>query len=1163
MKWPNETKNVACHARGVRRAMDRYLTMEILMIRLLPLLIILSFSSSLIGQTFYGSILGTVTDASGAVVPDAKVTATNLKTNEASVIDSDSEGKFSIVNLVPATYKVEVTKEGFKRFLGESLTVDVGAIVRVDAALDVGSADQTVQVTSQASLLPTDSSTISQVIGGAQVQGTPLNGRNVMKLISLAPGVVPQGSTQGDLAGNQHGHTSPGGWGNYQLGGAIAGESAVYIDGSPVNVLGQNAIGLVVTQDAIQEFTVATSNASADFGRFGGGVVSMTTKSGGNDFHGSVYEYFRNTVLNANNFFNKQDDIPRPEWDQNQYGAVVNGPIKKDKAFFLFTWEGFRSAIGTPSPTNVPTTAMQNGIFTDAIHDPLGNCNIVHDAAAGTWTITNLYVGNCGDPTAKVMKTYYPPPNSSGSANYTSSPVVTDAQNQYNGRVDYTLSNKQRIFGRYTYWTLADTGTNQFDNYDGWPTAQGHVLNTSQQAVVGDTYAFNPTTVLDVRLNYMRQYYPQLPESTSVNQAQFGPAYAALAPQTIIHTLPVYQLSGSHNLYNFSSVSSYSVSWFNTYGIGANMIKSIGSHTLKFGTELRLMDQSGTGFASYPSGEFNFSNAFTGDEFADFLLGYPDSGSLNTYNSTASYNYYQAYYVTDTWRVMQNLTLNLGLRYELPGAIAERNNKDTVLLPNAVDPYTGITGTEALVESGLYPHRPTVLPKDDLFAPRLGFAYSPDSKTVIRGGYGLSYLPPDIQSGVFASASLVNGATTTFTNGGKTPTTLLYNPFPGGIIQPTGRSDPSFMTKYVGQQPTGPVPFQSYPYVQEWNLTVSRDFGRSWVAQIGYSGLTGTHIPGIGASGITGRDLNELSSQYYSLGNALLGSVSPGSSETLGQSLRPYPQYQNVYDTANFTGFTNYNSLQANVNKRFGSGGTLLANYTWAREMGNTDTINGPLEVKSSISARGGGYGQIQDFNNPRGEYSLLSYNVAQRGVISYVLDLPFGRGQRFASNVAGAVSALVSGWNVSGITIFQSGFPLYITEANSNNLVRSFGGGTLRPNVVSGCNKSIGGTATKRLNGWFNTACFTFPGQFAFGNESRTDGTLTSDGIANYDFALMKTTKILERADVQFRTEFFNIFNRPQFAPPVAQHDSSTFGDVIAQANQPRQIQFSLRVNF
>ena len=1129
-------------------------------ITLICLVTTLAVSTTLKAQSFYGSIIGTVRDTSGAVVQDATVKVTNIGTNRVQSVRSNAVGQYSIPSLVPASYNVEVTKAGFKRFLSVQVTVEVAAIVRVDSLLVVGAASETVKVTAEAPLLQTDTSGMSQEIEGAQVRELPLNGRNVMNLIALAPGVVPGGSTAGGTGLNQGTRTGYQGWGNYQIGGAIQGQSSEFVDGSPINVLGGNTVALVMTQDSVQEFSVVTSGAGADFGRFAGGVVNMTSRSGTNAWHGSVYEYFRNANLNANNFFNNLLGAPRPQDNQSQYGVVLNGPIKKDKAFFFFSWEGFAEILGESSATNIPTQAMRNGVFTNPITDPLGNCNIVQNPSAGTWTITNLFQGACGDPLAHILMNYYPLPNTSGAFNWFLTTPITNHQNQYNGRVDYAMGPNQRLFGRYTYWTLRDTGFSEFNNAGGWPTANGHVINHSQQAVLGDSYIFNPSTLLDVRVTYVREYSPNYPESVSVEQSQFGSAYTALAPQMSIHVLPVFTLNGIHNFYNFGNITGYFVNWWNTYGTNANLIKIIGPHSLKFGTELRLMDQSGTGFVGAGSGKYTYSTTYTGDEWASFLMGYPTQIQFGTNDTTASYNYYQAYYVTDTWQAKRNLTLNLGLRYELPGAVAERNNKATVLLPHAVDPYTGVTGTLTLVDTPLDPHRSTVLPKHNLFAPRMGFAYRLYNDTVIRGGYGISYLPPDL-TGLLATSSLVNSASTQINVTGASPTPL-QSLYPVTLNQPIGRTDPSFMTLYCCtaslKNISGPVPRQNFPYVQEWNLAASHEFRANWMAEIGYSGLKGTNLPGIGHS------LDELSSKYYSMGSALLNStILNGIPMTVGQSLRPYPFYNNLSDTAEFYAHSNYNSLQAKLVKRFGSGGTLSANYTWSKNLGNTDTLNANLEAKPSAQTSTQGEGAIQDYNNLSGEYSLLSYDVNQRAVIGYVLDLPFGKGRRFANELASPVAVLVSGWSVSGITTFQSGFPLFLTEAQSNPLTQFFGGGALRPNVVPGCKKQISGSAESRLNEWFNTSCFTYPGDYAFGNEPRVDANLTSAGVNNYDFAVMKSTSLGERANVQFRAEFFNIFNRVQFAPPVTQLGSSNFGEILSQVNQPREIQFSLRVNF
>jgi hypothetical protein len=834
---------------------------------------------------------------------------------------------------------------------------------------------------------------------------------------------------------------------------------------------------------------------------------------------------------------------------------------------------------------------MQDGIFSNAITDPLGNCNISTTANPGFWTITNLYTGNCGDPTNKIIKTFYPDPNqnpNTSTSNWFLTTPLANNQNQYNARIDYTLSPKQRIFGRYTYWNVHDTGHTEFLdkglNGTTWPTADGHNAVFTHQAVLGDTYVFNPTTILDVRLNYVRETDPNYPDSTSVDQSQFGAAYSKLAPQMYIHVLPAFNASGGlHSLYNMGNFPNFSIAWWNTYGINANLVKILGAHTFKFGTELRLMDQSGIQNLAGASGTYSYNTTFTGDEWASLLMGYSNASTINTAGTSAAYMYYQAYYLSDNWQATRNLTLNLGLRYELPGAIAERNNKATVLLPNAVDPNTGITGTLALVNSPLYGGRATVVPEHNLFAPRVGFSYRLSENTVIQGGYGLSYLPNDLTTGTIPGNSLVNAAATTITNTVATPLqTNLASFVTSGLKQPIGRSNPNFMTQYgskttyLKQNISGPVPYQPFPYVQQWNVALNHQFNGDWMAGIAYAGLNGTNLPGSGSRG-----LDQLGSQYYSLGTTLLNNApcanASGLTLTVGQCDRPYPYYNNVSDTAQFYARGNYKSFQARAQKRFGSAGVLSGNYTWSKNMSNTDTQNGFLESKATTQG-GSGNGGIQDWNNLNNEYSLISFDVTNRAVIGYVLKLPFGKGQKYASNVSGITDALASGWAINGITILQSGFPIFFSTTTQNKLQANFGAGTTRPNVVPGCNKKVSGSDLSRVNagGWFNVACFSYAGDYAFGNEPRVDPDLRSAGIKNFDFSFQKSTTIHESTNLEFRTEFFNIFNRVQFAPPgsiapvsaaspnvVPGAVSNNFGQVSYQVNKPRQIQLSLRLNF
>jgi hypothetical protein len=1222
-----------------------YRVRVVLAILLVSTLAILNLHLPLRAQSFYGSLVGTVVDASGAVVPGATVTITNAGTNEKRTMDADSSGKYSFVNLVPANYRVEVTKASFKRFVREGVAVQVGQATRIDPNLEVGSANETIEVTTTTPLLQTESSSQSQAIEGAQVQQIPLNGRNIMNLIALAPGVVPAGSASGGAAMNQNGSRTSGGigWGNFQIGGGIQGLAAQYIDGAPDNILGGsaggNGLSLIPTQDAIQEFNVASSNAGADFGRYAGGVVNMTTRSGTNAFHGSAYEYLRNAAFNANNFFSNRTGTSRVKWNQNQYGANISGPIKRDKIFFLFTWEGFKISTQTINSTNVPTANLQAGIFnTTTLTDPTGavpgsanSCLLLNTPQVGQTTIKS----SCLDPTNQVLKLYYPAPNQpAGSAtNWFGKPSLVNNQNQYNGRIDASLTQKQRVFGRYSYWNTQDKSGLRFL---GLTADQCHCGGGGgnitpyfvHQVALGHTYTLNSSTVTDVRVSYTRETSINVPYLTNWDESQFGPQYATLAPQMTVKTGPVYQVVGPRNFFSMLGFQGVFKNWWNNYAITGSMVKIMGPHSLKFGTELRLMDDSAFPNSNHLAGQYLYSNssAYGNDEWAAFLMGYPNKVEFQASQTNGNYTYYKAFYAMDTWQVTRSLTLNLGLRYEMPGAVAERKDRSTVLLPDAVDPYTGVKGTLSLVNSSLYGNRNTVLPANNLFAPRVGMAYRATSNTVVRAGYGISYLPNDIEVGTMPWESQVNQALTTYNlstpvqlqtvlscmagslSGSACTKTNVSQP---GLIQPVGRTQPDFMlkqglaslTSYKNQVILAPVPFQTYPRTQQWNVALSHQFKGDFMAEAAYVGLHGSHLPGIGT--ITNwpstRNLNQIrANMYTSAGIATTGPqagqslaavatscpAAPGLVGTsptfyVGQCLKPNPYYNNLQDTAQFIGNQNYRSIQLKAEKRFGAAGVLMANYTWAKNYADTDQqgVNQFVEGAKSI-------GFIQDFNNPGGEYSLISYDATNRTIINYVLKMPFGKGQKYANNLNGVANVLASGWGFNGITTFQSGFPLTFTTSVQNQLAQKFGAGITRPNMVAGCNANIGGSGLTRVNAgsWFNPSCFQYPGDYAFGNEPRVDPQLRTDGIKNFDVALQKSTSLHEAVSLDFRAEFFNIFNRVQFGPPVtlapvsptcpiwspganatnsACAATNTFGQVTTQVNNPRQIQLSLRLNY
>ncbi|PWU06653.1 MAG: hypothetical protein C5B51_11840 [Terriglobia bacterium] len=1148
--------------------------------RLAAAFAVLLFLSGLAqAQTSYGSVVGTVTDATRGAIPGTPVTLTNTGTGERRMAPTDAVGNFQFVNLIPGTYRLQVESPGFKRYNREPIRVEVESSVRIDPILEVGDVAEELTVSAETPLLQTQTATLGQTVEGRIVQDMPLNGRNVLNLVALAPGVVPQGSTSGSPLGNQAGgtYTNNTGWGNYQIGGGMSNQSAFYLDGVPLNTVNANSPGLVPVQDAIQEFRVDSNAVSAEFGRFSGGVVNMASKSGTNQFHGTVYEYLRNKVLNANDFFNNRSGVKRNAFTQNQYGAAASGPIVKDKAFFFFSWENFGLRNGRPTLTTVPTAAMKAGDFTGLppIYDPYSTCGLQGLPACpnGQPTRTpfaqNIIPASRIDSTAKVLMNVWGAPNLPGNVNnFAGNTSLGGNQTQETIRGDYTFKEKHRLFGRFTYWDGTSLPSDPFQkSFGGLKTLYG-----ADDAVAGDTFTVSPSIVLDFRVSYLRALHAFRPQQTGTDLSQYGPAWAVLGSQVTLPEAPLPNVTG---FAAFSGVYIQSVS--NEYFLSGGATKIAGRHTLKFGGEARRWDwgfvQSNTA-----AGSFNFNNVFTsanplspgstGYAFASYLLGTPASGSLAGAARVLQQIYYQGYYVTDSYRVTNRLTLNVGVRLDVDGSFSERFDRTVVWQPGAADPLGQTVGMNfkgqlAFVNTPAYPDRHQLGSSKVLAAPRVGIAWSAARNTVIRTGYGLSWVSPEqINYSLPPFQSAINAATTTMVtsaNGGLTPLNTLSNPFPGGLIQPLN-NNPAGLTRFEGQSFNAPIPGQPFTSVQQWNFQVQHQFADGLSLDLGYAGSKATHLA------FSVIQINKLADQYLSMGAGLLNPVAnpfygvlPSSAGTLGlptvtaeQLLRPYPQFLNLGDSAPQKGDSTYHALQMRLVKRFRSGGTIQASYTWSKLLSDTDTLTSWLEA-------GHGVGGVQNPSNLRLEKSLASFDAANRLVVSYVYDLPVGKGRHFLGGLHGPADRLLSGWGIGGITTFQSGLPLALTTAS--NLTSSLGGGS-RPNVVNS-NVAIIGPAQGRLGQWFNTAAFAQPAAFTFGSESRTDPVLRAAGINNFDFTVVKRTAINERFRLEFRTEFFNLFNRVQFADPGTSLGSPQFGIVTSAMNLPRLAQLGLRLSF
>ena len=485
-------------------------------------------------QVRFGSVLGTVTDSSGASLADATVKITNLGTNETRSVKTMGGGTYSFPNLNAGLYRVDVEIAGFKRFTQDRVEVQVDLATRVDAAMQVGNVTESVLVTSEAPPLQTDSASLGTTIGQKEVESIPLSGRNVNNMLTLVPGVVAQGGTYGNAASNQANgaRTNAIGFGNYAIGGGFGNQSSFFVDGVASNAVAGNLNALIPSQDIVQEFRVATNNVSAEYGSYAGGVINLTTKSGTNTFHGSAYEYLRNKVLNANDYFTNHSGpggtpLPRPPLVQNQFGATFGGPLIKNRTFFFgaFEREPIRSATQV-QPFTVPTNAELGGDFSDPrlpkIYDPTTGqqfqCN----------GVLNVICPNRLDPAAvKIMTLNYPRPTVVGAVtqNVLAATKIGGENDQYDIRVDHRVTDKNNLFGRYTYWK-ADS--NPYDSWNTHTQGQGHTGLYTHEAVLGDTHAFNSSTILDVRLAYLRVFQHEYPDSSGVDLSQFGPGWAAL-----------------------------------------------------------------------------------------------------------------------------------------------------------------------------------------------------------------------------------------------------------------------------------------------------------------------------------------------------------------------------------------------------------------------------------------------------------------------------------------------------------------------------------------------------------------------------------------------------------------------------------------------------------
>ena len=1160
-------------------------------------------SASLLGQAFYGSIVGTVTDPSGAALRGANVTLTNTGTGERRQAQSGDGGEYQFLNLVPGKYKVEVEQSGFKKATSENIEVNVSGTARADVTMQIGDVTQNIEVTAAPPVLQTENANLSQVVNSRAVQELPVNGRNVLNLTALVPGVVPQGSTEGNALTGKNIFAA----GNYQIGGGFANQGAVYFDGVPANSALGNLVNMVPSPDAVAEFRVQTNSNSSEYGRYSGGIINLSSKSGTNEFHGSAYEFFRNTVLNANSFFANANRTGKQPFKQNQYGITGGGPIQKNKMFFFAAWEGFRSRQGSNYTATVPLPEMYRGDFSGyrnaqgaviPIYDPLSQCGTRNNNACAPGQVIqrtpfpgNIIPASRINPVSAKLLGFplMALPNLPGQPfthnfNFSALAVQGGNNDQVNGRWDYNVNEKLRVFTRFSRWSSQTLPFAPFGNgiYANDPYAPEFFTTT--QGLAGATYVISPSVVLDIRASYIRFPYGRAESYEGISLSNtFGfPAYMD-QQLPMIHGGPTTSIP-SFTITGYNPVSGLHIlSTENDYVLTPNLSWVKGKHTFKFGADWRNMQN--TYYQTFDGGNFTFSNVITsqnalnpgasGNGLASMLLGYGTSGGENAFARPYESLRYQGYYAQDTWQVTPKLTLTYGVRWEIPGVWIERYNRIASFNPTETNPATqGITvngqpirGALDFVLSAQHPDRGSRKEWFNLVAPRVGVAYRVSDKTVVRTGGGIYYLPSNLQ---FSEAPWGMPLSSTGTpylgtlDGGVTLNNPISDPFPNGFLPAPGNlpHDQAQALLLGGGLTNIPLREISYPYQGQWNFTLQHQFWGGVAVEAAYAGATGVHLP-------TGTyQLNSLPTQYLSLGTSLsslvpnpfYGLVRNGTlaqpTVQRGQLLLPFPQYTSVASGGGYLGHSTYHSLQMKVEKRMPSGGTILAAYTFSKLLANTNSTTGWLD--SGVGANPG----PQDPANMRAEKSLAGFDSRQRLVVSYAADLPIGKGKALLSGGNSVVQKFSSGWSVSGTATFQEGYPLAFTATPN---VAGFNLG-LRPNVVPGCNPKKDGSVQSRLNAYFDTSCYTVPAPYSLGNESRVDPVLRGPGIANYNISLLKRTSITERFNIEFRTEVYNLFNRVQFGPPntsVSTAANATTGFITTQINDPREIQFAMRFLF
>ncbi|MCS6954230.1 MAG: carboxypeptidase regulatory-like domain-containing protein [Bryobacteraceae bacterium] len=1134
-----------------------------------------------IAQSPLGTITGTITDAQEARVPNVEVTARNLGTGILYKSVSSADGTYVLPNLPVGRYEVSATAPGFKIYRRTDVVLEVAHRLRLDIRLELGALTETVTVTGEPSRVRTEDATLGTVVERQRIEELPLNGRHVFSLVRLVAGVRPINRALDGFA-----EVTNQGFSQIQFNGGPVYGNQFFIDGGMNTVPVHNEISVVPMADAVEEFKVETNALKAEFGQTSGGVVNVATKSGTNELHGSLYEFFRNDALDARNAFATQRDPLtgriKPVLRYNQYGGTVGGPIYvpqvydgRNRTFFFFGYEQWRHRTSTLRRQTVPTEAQRNGDFSTT-YDAAGRVIPLFDPAttrpnpAGSGFVRDPLPGNLVprarmDAVALKVLEFMPKPNVTPEVPLTNSlnflSLAADKINQgvTNLRVDHRFSDRDSVFFRYS-------GTRNTRQGRGWglgvadpDTFARRDQRDNHNGIATYTRVVSPSVINELKANVTRQNLPFLHPSFGQNLPE-KLGLPAIVPRELF---PRVEIAGMLPLGATNFAAGIRAQHYLQLADSLTVVR--GRHNLKFGTDQRWFRLNWRRFG-YISGQYTFTAALTGDPqrpagtgfgMATFLLG-EVSGGLQEFLPAFSFHAWSnGSYIQDDFKVTRRLTLNLGLRYDFNSAPVERHNRHSNFEPFVINPETRMLGV--LKYAGVDDPRHFVNRDRNNFGPRFGFAYdlTGDGRTAVRGGYGLVYLLTESgdTQGDDSNAFGFSAQTSFVPVGGGPFKAFSFSQGPPTLIVPLGpRGGPS---AFRGQTVRWQDRNARTPYLQQWNLTLQRELPGRWVASVSYAGNKGTKLFG------ANYNLNQLDPVHFALGLALqdrvpnpfFGQIATGalsgSTVSRSQLLLPFPDYLTVTTYANHGSSSIYHSLQVTVERRFHRGLSALISYT------NSKLINDSFSTAGSVGTPG--EFRLGRFNR-RLERAIDQNDVTHRLVASAVYELPFGPGKPFLADAKGLLAHLAGGWQVNTITTIESGVPLMVRGANNFT-------GINFPDVIRDPTLP---RSERSVTRWFDTGAFRNPPNFVVGNAPRTLPNTRGPGMFDVALSVFKNFRLDEGKTLEFRAEAFNALNHvnlnnpnTSFQPDAQGVNQNALFGRISSAMDARRIQFGLRLTF